>query len=134
VNRLEKLKPLALLLLRWAMAVVFIYHGTPKLFGRTQTFVESFQQIGLPGWTAYVAGVIELFGGSLLFAGLFTRIAALILTAHMLAALWFFNLNEGVLAVREYQFPLILAVAAFTLATTGAGAISLDRAIFKDKA
>ena len=45
---LKKLEPLALLLLRCGLALVFIYHGYPKLFGNTAIFVESFRAIGLP--------------------------------------------------------------------------------------
>ena len=134
MQQLEKLKPLALLLLRCALGIVFIYHGMPKLFGKTQMFIDSFTGMGLPVWTVYLAGVIELLGGGLLILGLFTRIAGLLLTAHMAIALWKFNLAEGVLAVREYEFPLVLAAAAFALAALGAGAISLDKVIFKEKA
>lgn len=134
MHRLEKLKPLALLLLRCSLGLTFLYHGVPKLFGKTQVFIDSFAGIGLPAWTVYLAGVIELFGGGLLIVGLFTRVAGLVLTVHMCVALWKFNLAEGLLAVVEYEFPLLLAASAFVLATAGAGVISLDRAIFKDKA
>lgn len=134
MQQLEKLKPLALLLLRCALGVVFIHHGMPKLFGKTQVYVDLFTGMGLPVWAVYLAGVIELFGGGLLILGLFTRIAGLLLTVHMAIALWKFNLAEGVLAVREYEFPLVLSVAAFTLAALGAGAVSIDRIVFKEKA
>ena len=134
MNRLEKFKPLSLLLLRAALGVVFLYHGWPKLFGNTQVFLDSFARIGLPSWTAYVAGVIELFGGALLLAGLFTRITGLVLTVHMCVALWKFHFSEGILAVREYEFPLVLAAGALAFATTGAGLLSLDHLVFKEKA
>ena len=133
MQALEKLKPLALLLLRCALGAIFIYHGFPKLFGQTQRFVTAFANLGLPGWTAYVAGVIELFGGALLILGLFTRVVGLLLTAHMGVAMWKFNLSEGWMALREYELPLVLAITAFTLATVGAGVISLDHAISAGK-
>ena len=134
MNRLEKLKPLALLVLRCALGLTFLYHGWPKLFGKTQVFIDSFERMGLPAWTVYLAGVMEVFGGGLLVMGLFTRVAGLVLAVHMCVALWKFNLAEGLLAVGEYEFPLMLLAGAFALATTGAGVISFDRAIFKDKA
>ena len=37
---LEKLKPLALLLLRVALGAIFIYHGYPKLFTHTRETIE----------------------------------------------------------------------------------------------
>jgi putative oxidoreductase len=134
MHQLEKLKPVALLLLRWALGLIFIYHGTPKLFGNPQPYLEFFSRIGFPSYMAYVAGVVELFGGALLIAGLFTRVAGLLLAGQMGVAIWKAHMGKGVLAVNEYEFPLTLAVAALTLAAVGAGAISLDRAIFKDKA
>jgi putative oxidoreductase len=78
---------------------------------------------------------VEFFGGCLLIAGLFTRIAALLLAGEMAIAILKVNLPQGgVMAVSNYQFPLALAVAAFTLVAVGAGAVSLDRAIFKKNA
>ena len=130
---LEKLKPMALLLLRWVMGIIFIYHGYPKLFGKTQTFIEAFARLGLSKQFVYAAGVVELFGGGLLLLGLFTRAVSLLLLVDMIAAMWKFNLNEGVLAVREYELPLALAAAALVLATVGPGVISLDQPIFRGK-
>ena len=37
----------------------------------------------------------------------------------------------GVYAVREYELPLVLGLAALALATTGAGRFSLDHLIFR---
>ncbi len=36
MQSMEKLKPLALLLLRLALGVIFAFHGYPKLFTHTQ--------------------------------------------------------------------------------------------------
>jgi len=130
----NKLKPLALLLLRAAIGVIFIYHGYPKLFGQAQRYVEFYTQAGLPGYFSYISGVLELFGGSLLIGGLFTRIAGLLLAVEMAVAIWKIHLNEGVLSVGEYQFPLAMAVGAFALAAHGAGLISLDYLIYREKA
>jgi putative oxidoreductase len=131
---LEKLKPLGLLLLRWGIGAIFIFHGYPKLFGDARRAMDFFASVGLPGWTVYVAGVVEFFGGWLLVAGLFTRVAGILLAGEMALAIWRVHLSEGYLAWNEYQFPLALAVGAFALATCGAGAISLDKLIFRDKA
>ena len=134
MNWLDKLRPLGLLLLRIALGVVFMYHGFPKLFGDTAVYTRAFASYGLPGYVSYVAGIIELFGGALLLLGLFTRPAALLLTAAMAVALWKIGLARGLLAVSEYEFHLALLAASFALTTTGAGALSLDYAIFRQKA
>lgn len=127
---LKKWEPLTLLLLRCGLALVFIYHGYPKLFGSTARFVESFQAIGLPGFLVYVTGAIELFGGAALALGLFTPVAGLLLLLDMAAAMWKYNFNEGINAVREYELPLILGLASLAMAATGGGPFSLDHALF----
>jgi putative oxidoreductase len=131
MESLEKLKPLGLLLLRLALGVIFIYHGYPKL-ANPRTAMHAFVGMGFPGYFAYIAGIIELFGGGLLILGLFTRIAGLAIAGEMAVALWrVHDIFSNPMAVHNYEFPLALAAAAFALATLGAGAISLDHAIFR---
>jgi len=130
---LKKFEPLTLLLLRCGLALVFIYHGFPKLFGGTEStarFIEAFQGLGLPSYFVYVAGVIEFFGGLALALGLLTPFAGLLLLLDMGAAMWKYNFNEGIYAVREYELPLVLGLACLALAASGAGSYSLDRLIF----
>jgi putative oxidoreductase len=112
------------------LALAFIYHGYPKLFGNTARFVESFQVIGLPAYVVYVAGAIEFFGGVALALGLFTPVAGLLLLLDMAAAMWKYNFNAGIYAVREYELPLILGLASLVIAVMGGGPFSLDRLIF----
>lgn len=131
---LNKLRPLAFLLLRLGLGIIFIYHGFPKLFTHMRETAAAFPQMGFPSYFAYIAGIVEFFGGCLLIAGLFTRVAALLIAGEMAIAILRVHLPQGgPLAVRNYELPLALAIAAFTLVTTGAGTFSLDRAIFKDK-
>lgn len=135
MHHLEKLKPLALLLLRLGLGVIFIYHGYPKLFGHTHEEMQAFSRMGFPAYFLYIAGAVEFFGGCLLILGLFTRLAALLLAGEMAVAILRVHLPQGGwTAVSNYQFPLALAVAAFALVAVGAGAVSFDRALFKTKA
>lgn len=130
---LDRLRPVALLLARMALGVIFIYHGYPKLFGDTTQALQFFVQVGLPSYFVYVAGIVELFGGALLIAGLFTRIAGVLLAGQMAVAIWKVHLGKGILAVSEYQFPLALAALCVVLATVGPGVVSIDHAIFRKK-
>jgi len=128
---LDKLKPLALLLLRFSLGVIFIYHGYPKLFGHTRETVESFVRMGLPGYLAYISGLIEFFGGCMLIVGLFARVAGLLLTLELAIGIWKVgHLVRDPMAVASYEYPLVLAASAFLLATLGAGVLSLDQALF----
>jgi putative oxidoreductase len=129
----KKWEPFTLLLLRCGLGLVFIYHGYPKLFGSTERFVESFQAIGLPAYFVYVAGIIEFFGGLAMALGLFTPVVGIILLLEMGVAMWKYNFNEGIYAVREYELPLILGLASLALSATGAGMFSLDQLIFRKK-
>jgi putative oxidoreductase len=120
--------------MRIALGVIFLTHGYPKLAHlRGNAQMQSFfVEHGLPGYFLYVAGVLEVFGGALLLAGLFTRPVALLLTLEMCVAIVKVHLGHGYLAVHDYEFPLMVATACFLLAAIGAGFISLDYAIFKD--
>lgn len=131
MQSLEKLKPLSLLLLRLALGVIFIHHGYPKLFVNTHHQMQDFVHMGFPSYFVYIAGIVEFFGGLLLIAGLFTRIAGILLAGEMFIALWkVHGLFAAPLAVDHYEFPLALCVGAFILATIGPGIASLDQAIY----
>jgi putative oxidoreductase len=129
----DKLQPVALLLLRCGLALVFVYHGYPKLFGDRERLVEAFQLIGLPPYVVYVAGAIEFFGGIALALGLYTPVAGLLLLLDMGAAMWKYNFNEGIYAVREYELPLVLGLGALAIAALGSGPYSLDHLLWRRK-
>jgi putative oxidoreductase len=130
----EKLKPLALLFLRLGLGIIFIFHGYPKLFTHLQQTAEAFAKMGLPAYFAYIAGVLEFFGGILLIAGLFTRIAGLLLAAEMTVALVkVHGILSNPMNVHNYEFPLACAVGSFALVGVGAGFISLDHAIYSKR-
>ena len=122
MQSMEKLKPLALLLLRLALGVIFAFHGYPKLFTHTQDAMQAFGHMGFPPYFAYIAGVLEFFGGCLLILGLFTRIAGLLLAGEMAVALVkVHGLLSTPMKVDAYQFPLAMAVGAFALADVWRG-------------
>jgi putative oxidoreductase len=134
MEALEKLKPLALLLLRLGLGIIFVTHGYPKLFTHLQQTTDGFVKMGFPAYFAYIAGVLEFFGGILLIVGLFTRIAGLLLAAEMAVALVkVHGMFSNPMNVHNYEFPLALAVGSFALAGVGAGLISLDHAIYNKR-
>jgi len=78
---MEKLRPLTLLLLRIGVGVVFMANGYPKFWGRRLEHIDEFVHVAhLPAYFVCIAGALELGGGGLLVAGLFTRILGLLLS------------------------------------------------------
>jgi putative oxidoreductase len=91
---------------------------------------EFFVAHGLPGYFVSLSGILETFGGLVLVLGLFTRPAALLLATEMGVAIWKVHSVHGVIAVKEYEFPLAVGAACFALATAGAGVLSMDHLVF----
>jgi putative oxidoreductase len=131
MKSLNSLQPLGLFLFRAALGLIFFSHGYPKLAHPGSGVQSFFIQHGMPGYFAYVAGVLEVFGGVLLVLGLFTRGAGLLLAVEMSVAIWKVHSDAGYLAVHNYEFPLTLATGCFALATIGAGKLSLDYPLFE---
>jgi putative oxidoreductase len=127
---MRSLAPLGLLLLRCVLGLIFLVHGYPKLVHPTPAMHDFFVAHGLPAYFLNVAAILECFGSILLFAGLFTRPAALLLAGEMAIAIWKVHSAHGIMAVKDYEFPLVLAAACFALATVGPGLISGDHLFF----
>jgi putative oxidoreductase len=124
----------ALLVLRVVVGGLFAGHGSQKLFGwfgghgpkGTAAFFES---VGLrPGLPfALLAGTAELVGGLLLGFGLFVPVAAFLLIGVMATATAAVHWKNGLwISSGGFEYPLVLATVAFTVAAIGAGTISLD--------
>src|SRR6202158_6269186 len=130
---LEKLKPLGRLALRMAIGACFIFHGYPKLSDPAR-WLKAFPGFGFPSYFAYISGILEVFGGGLLIAGLFTRGVALLLTIEVVLVLgWTIIPSVGIYAFGRYEMPLLLGAMALALVTTGAGAISIDAFTFESQ-
>jgi putative oxidoreductase len=123
---LDRLQPLALLVLRVVLGIIMIAHGYPKIFGGMEHHMESVAHLGLPRWTAYLSAFAEFFGGIMVLAGSLTRLAALAICIDMAVAIWGVHWKNGLLGNGGYQFPLSLAAIAFALIFLGAGPISID--------
>ncbi len=119
--------------LRIALGVIFLAHGSQKLFGwfgghglaGTAAFFAA--KLGLaPGWLwAVLAGGGEFLGGLLVILGLFTRFGALCITVVMLVAI--FKVHWGIFFMPAgMEYPAALLAAALALLLAGGGKFSLD--------
>jgi putative oxidoreductase len=126
VRYLDRLQPLALLVMRLALGAVMFVHGYHKVFGGLHHHAQFVASLGLPAWTAYVSSFTEFLGGLLVLIGLFTRIAAFAICINLSVAILKVHLHNGLMGNGGYEFPLALAALAFALIFFGAGPIAFD--------
>ncbi len=125
-DRLDRYTPYALAALRIATALIFIPHGTQKLFGFPAPPAS-----GLPPLMSLlgIGAILELVGGALILIGLFTRPVAFILAGEMAVAYWLFHFPRNFYPVLNGGDASILYCFVFLLFVfTGPGALSVDGA------
>jgi putative oxidoreductase len=123
---LDRLQPLALLVMRLALGAVMVGHGYHKVFGGLHHHVQLVTSLGLPAWLAYVSAFTEFLGGLLVLIGLFTRCAAFAICVDLSVAIAKVHIHNGLMGDKGYEFPLALAALAFGLIFLGGGAIAFD--------
>ncbi len=123
---LDRLQPLALLVLRLVLGAVMVAHGYHKVFGGFSHVQGMVKGIGFPGWMAYPLAGTEFVGGILLIAGLLTRFVSIAMLIDMSVAIGKIHWKNGFTADHGVEFPLSLAAIAFALIFFGAGPIALD--------
>jgi putative oxidoreductase len=121
---LDRLQPLALLVMRLALGAVMFVHGYHKVFGGLHHHAQFVASLGLPAWTAYVSSFTEFFGGLLVLLGLFTRVAAFAICIDLAVAIAKFDIHRGLIG--GYETSLALATLAFALIFFGGGPIAFD--------
>ena len=121
------LAPWVLSLLRIVVGLLYVEHGTGKLLGfppgAGPASVQFFSLI-------WFAGVLELVGGSLIVLGLFTRIAAFILSGEMAFAYFMVHAPQGPFPVSNHGEAAVFYCFVFLyLAVAGGGPLSVDRVL-----
>jgi putative oxidoreductase len=124
------------LVLRLALAAIFIGHGAQKVLG-------SFSGPGLAKFTSFpapfpfmrpawvwmgAAAFAEFIGGVLLLFGLLTRIGAFLIACTMLTAIlgvhW-----PGFFGPTGMEYPIALLTMCLALLISGGGMASIDRSL-----
>jgi putative oxidoreductase len=121
-DRLAALSPYALAALRIMAALLFIEHGTQKMFGfPAAEFSPGF------GTLIWFAALVEIVGGALVLVGQWTRIAAFICSGQMAVAYWMAHAPQSVFPVLNGGDAAILFCFVFLyLVFAGPGALSLE--------
>ena len=123
---LTTLEPAIALLGRVLLAAIFVHEAWSKLAGydRAVTYMQAF---GLPGALLPLAIAVELGGGLLVAAGLFTRWAALPLAGFcVVTALIFHTKLNSVNELLHFEKDFAIAGGFLMLFLHGAGSWSLD--------
>jgi len=121
---LDAWSPRLLSVLRIVAALLYLLHGTQKLFGFPATGRgTTVQLVSLLG----AASVIEIVGGTLILLGLFTRPVAFICSGEMAFAYFISHAPRAPLPlVNQGEVPVLFCFIFLYLAATGGGPWSLD--------
>ena len=123
----------AFTLLRIVAPFVIMQHGAQKLFGVLGGF-------GAPGHTARLfslmglAGVIEFFVALFVMLGLFTRVAAFIVSGEMATAYFLVHRPRGFWPIHNHgELPVLFCFTFLFFAAYGGGRWSLDALLFRKR-
>jgi putative oxidoreductase len=129
-----------LLVLRIVTGLTMAAHGYNKFFGggRIPGTARWFDSMGMkPNGKvhAIMAASTELGAGLLFAVGLLTPLAAAGIVSLMVVAAWTVHRANGFFIVKSgWEYNLVLATIAVSVATTGPGRFSLDDALGVDLA
>lgn len=125
----SKFAPLASLLLRVVVGVIFLVHGWQKLQGGVPGTAGFLATLGFPAPEFFAVLLIaaEVIGGALLIIGLYTHWAAKILSIVALVALVTVHLSKGfAVTTGGYEYILLILAATLSVMAMGGGRWSVD--------
>jgi putative oxidoreductase len=120
---MQPFEPQAYALLRIVAGLLFLWHGTQKLFA----FPTAPPPV--PPFVIYTAGPIELIGGLLVMIGLFAGWAAFLCSGLMAAAYWMVHGTQALFPIQNGGELAVLYCFVFLyIAARGSGIWSVDAA------
>ncbi|ASR06259.1 MULTISPECIES: DoxX family protein [Rhizobium] len=121
-ERLSAYRPYGLAALRIITALLFIEHGTMKLFAFPVAQMEG----SLPPLMLFAA-LLELIGGILILVGLLTRPVAFLLAGEMAVAYFMAHAPSSFFpAVNQGDAAILFCFVFFYLVFAGPGAFAVD--------
>lgn len=125
-SRLNRAQPAALSLTRFIGGLLFLPHGTMKLFG-----FPAGNHMNVPlNSVIGAAGIIEVVAGLMIMFGFRTRLAAFVASGMMAVAYWWRHAPKHWWPDNNGGEPAVLfCFLFFYLVFAGSGAYSLDRLI-----
>jgi uncharacterized membrane protein YphA (DoxX/SURF4 family) len=111
-----------LLLIRLAVAMVFLSHGVGKFINLDGSIVF-FDGLGLGPIFVYLVGIAEIVGGLMMLLGFGTQIAGLMLAVVMVGSILLFKLPGG---FSKMEIDLVMLLASLGLAFSDNGKYAIE--------
>lgn len=114
-----------LLLLRIAIAIIFLYHGLPKL---TKSKMMS-SMMGMPAGMIFMFGIVETLAALGIALGIYTQLVALLLAIVMVGAIgtkmmkW--KVPFSAMDKTGWEFDFILLFASLSVFLGGGGSLGI---------
>ncbi len=125
-EQLTQYNNVGLLVLRLAIAAIFIYHALPKL----KNAKNMAQMMGTQAAMVFILGAVELLSSIGLILGFYTQLAALLLGVIMVGAIGMKTMKWGVpfaaMDKTGWEFDLILLAANIAILLGGGGTIGIQ--------
>lgn len=118
-----------MLLVRLALAVVFILHGWEKVADMAKT-VEAFGGMGFAPFWAYLVAWVELLGGLAMLLGVWTKCVGYLLAIIMAVAIYVVK-GMGMGLSGGYEFNVVLLLIALGVAFAGPGELTIKKLLGK---
>jgi putative oxidoreductase len=121
----------ALFIIRVVIGVVFVLHGSQKVFGwfggqGLDGFANYLSAMNVPAFLSYLAACMELFGGIMIVLGIATEIASLVLVPVMIVAVYLVHWEHGYFIQNNgYEYALNLTFFLIALIIGGPGKYAL---------
>jgi putative oxidoreductase len=133
-SQIDKFAAWAPVVIRVVLGIIFVAHGSQKLFGAfgghgIAGTASGFGQLGLKPaiFWAWLVALVEFFGGLGILFGLLTRLSSFAIAINMLVAITLVHLKSGFFAQNGgFEYPLALFAMAVSLIISGPGAFALD--------
>lgn len=123
-TQLLQYNDVGLFLLRSAIAVIFIYHGIPKI-SKSQMMAQG---LGVSSMMVMVLGLVEVLSSIGLLLGFYTQLSALLLALIMIGAIKMKSLKWDVpfsaMDKTGWEFDLILFIACVSILLGGGGSVA----------
>ncbi len=122
-EQLLQYNDVGLLLLRIAIAIIFLYHGLPKI-SKAKSMSA---MMGMPAGMIFILGAVETLASLGIAFGIYTQLSALLLVIVMVGALGMKKMKWGVsfsaMDKTGWEFDLILLFASLAILLSGGGSI-----------